>query len=410
VKRFFLYALLALGAGTALALFLQEDPGYLLLSFRGWQLETTLASIVLALLVLLITVIGVVWLLRLCNPLKLLRGSTWQQWFRRVSPQQASVEGLQLLLLGRWQEAYRLLVENAAQVQNPVFNYVAAAIAAQELGDALGYNFCLDRAEKQAGTAVHGLRSLRALLERRAGHVDAALSQFLAVKRLMPAAPLVLRQLQELQLQLKDWDSLAALLPELEKYKVLEPGLWKALRNTVLEQRLEAAAADSLPALRHAWQELPKPLRHEEPLLLVYLEALLAHNEDVEVHALLKQQFKQQWSDNLVGLLGFMRGGSTRQLLLLLEDQLKQRPNNAVLMLTLGRLSLREKQWGKGREYFEYALRATRIPALRAEIAAELARLLDHLGEAEASLSCYDQAMGMLQHQLPELPMPPRRR
>jgi HemY protein len=406
VKRYFLYALLALGAGTALALYLQQDPGYLLVTFRGWQLETTLASLVVALLLLVILLFAVIWLLRLLNPFRLLR----QQWFRRLPPEQASTEGLQLLLLGRWQDAYKLLVENAPRVQNPVFNYVAAAVAAQELGDALGSSFCLDRAEKHAGTNVQGLRSLRALLEQRAGRTEAALSQFLAIKRITPMAPLVLRQLQELQLQVKDWDGLAALLPELEKHKVLTPEALQALRSTVQEQRLDAAARDSLPALRMVWQELSKAQRHEESLVLIYLEALLAHNEDAEAHSLLMQQLKHQWSDNLIGLLGFMRGGSARQLILLLEDLLKPRPNNGVLMLTLGRLSLREQHWGKAREYFEHALRATRTPALRAEIAAELARLLDHLGEPDESLVCYEQAMGMLQHQLPELPLPPKRR
>lgn len=410
MKRLYVYALLALAAGSALALTLQQDPGYLLLSFRGWQLETTLASLVLATLLLFIAGVAAVWLLRLLNPLKLLRGSTWQQLFRRRSPEQASADGLQLLLLGRWQEAYKLLVENAGHVQNPVFNYVAAAIAAQELGDALGCSFCLDRAEKQAGESVQGLRSLRALLERRAGRAESALSQFLAIRRLQPTAPLVLRQLEELELELSDWEGLAALLPELERHKVLAPDAMQALRSKVHEQRLEAAARESLGALRLAWQEVPRPLRHEEALVLVYLEALLAHNEDVEAHGLLTQQLRHAWSDNLVGALGFMRGGSARQLLLLLENLLKQRPNNAVLMLTLGRLSLREQLWGKAREYFEHALRATRTPALRAEIAAELARLLDHLGDSGESLQYYEQAMGMLQHQLPELPLPQRRR
>jgi len=407
VSRFFVYALLALGAGTLLALFLQEDPGYLLLSFRGWQLETTLASLILALLLLVVFCFAALWLLRLFNPLKLLRGGTWQ-WFRRGSAEQASGEGLQLLLLGRWQEAYKLLVENAERVQNPVFNYVAAAWAAQELGDALGCRFCLDRAEKKAGHKVHGLRSLRGMLERRAGNAEQALAQLLALKRVAPHAPLVLRQLQELQLQLADWEGLAALLPELEQHGVLVPEALYALRTSVQQQRLAAAARESKAALRLAWHDLGKRARQEEVLVTQYLEALLANNEDAEATALLTQFFKQHWSDDLIGRIGFMRGGSARQLLLLLEDQLRQRPNNAVLMLTLGRLSLREQLWSKARDYFEHALRATRLPALRAEIAAELARLLDNLGEPDQSLQYYEQAMGMLQHQLPELPMPAR--
>ena len=217
-------------------------------------------------------------------------------------------------------------------------------------------------------------------------------------------------QLEELALELSDWEGLAALLPELEKQKVLAPDTLHALRSKVHEQSLAAAARDSLVALRLAWQQVPKALRHDEALVLVYLEALVAHNEDLELQTLLTQQLKHEWSDNLIGALGFMRGGSAQSLLLLLENMLKQRPHNAVLMLTLGRLSLREQWWSKAREYFEHALRATRTPALRAEIAAELARLLDHMGERDESLQYYEQALGMLQHPLPDLPLPQQRR
>lgn len=409
MTRYFIYLLLALGVGTALALYLQEDPGYLLLSFRGWQLETTLASLIVALFVSVVLVVALVWLLRLLNPLRLLRGSSWQ-WLRGGAPEQASLEGMHCLLLGRWQDAYKLLVENAERVQNPVFNYLAAAIAAQERGDMLGSRFCLDRAEKKSGSHTAGVRSLRALLEQRAGNTDAALAQFLALRRTDAPCPLVLRQLQQLQQQLGDWEGLAELLPELQKQQVLTPEALQQLAATVWRHQLESAARESMPALHLAWKDVPKALRHDEQLVGVYVEALLAHNEDAEAGTVLTQQFKQHWSDNLVGLLGFVRGGSAQHLLLLLEDQLKQRPNNAVLMLTLGRLSLRERLWGKARDYFEHGLRATRQPALRAELSAELARLLDHLGDRDESLQHYQHAMGMLQHQLPELPMPAPRR
>jgi HemY protein len=410
VTRFFLYALLALAAGTALALFLRQDPGYLLLSFRGWQLETTLASLVVAVLVIVVLVIALLWLLRLFNPLKLLRGSTWQGWLRRGSPEATSAAGLQALLLGRWQEAYKLLVENAERVQNPLFNYLAAAIAAQEQRDELGCRFCLDRAEKKAGNNVHGVRSLRALLERRAGRPEQALAQLLALKRVAPPAPLLLRELQQVQRQLNDWEGLAQLLPELEKQAVLPGENLQALRLAVYEQQLAAAARDGMSALRLAWQDLPKALKHQESLLIIYLQALLANNQDAEAGTLLTQYLKQHWSDTLIGMLGRVRGGSAQHLLLLLEGQLKQRPNNALLMLTLGRLCLREQLWGKARDYFEHALRASREPALRAELAAELARLLDHLGDRDESLQYYEQAVGMLHHELPELPMPTPRR
>ena len=75
-------------------------------------------------------------------------------------------------------------------------------------------------------------------------------------------------------------------------------------------------------------------------------------------------------------------------------------------MLSLGRVSLRNKLWGKAREYFEGSLRFSKSKALSAEANAELARLMDHLGEHAHSASLYRKALAQLEHRLPELPMP----
>ena len=81
-----------------------------------------------------------------------------------------------------------------------------------------------------------------------------------------------------------------------------------------------------------------------------------------------------------------------------------------MLLLTLGRLSLRNQLWGKGREYFEHALRSSKSVTLTAEISAELGRLLEYLGEHERSLVCYQQAMLLMENKLPDLPLPPPQR
>ncbi len=105
-------------------------------------------------------------------------------------------------------------------------------------------------------------------------------------------------------------------------------------------------------------------------------------------------------------MLGYIDNQDAAAQILLLEGWVKDRPKNVILMLTLGRLSLRNNLWGKAREYFEIALRFTNDVRLSAEINAELGRLLEHLGEYEKSLICYRQAMNLMDKKLPELPMP----
>jgi HemY protein len=410
VSRLFFLSLMALVAGAAIAIFLAEDPGYVQVSIRGWTLEATLGTVVLSLMLGFVLLSGLIWFVRTFNPLKLLLRSTWKALFSSRKPAEETHKGIQFLLQGRWQEAYKLLVENAEHVDTPILNYMAGALAAFERGDRLAWSFCLDKAEKLSGVNNYGVKSLRGLLETRDGKVEQGLAMLLALYRVAPQSPFVLRQIKDIYVSLPDWDSLGPLLPELEKQKVVSASELEVLTERVMLHRLVVASQKGLDALKLAWQEMPKALRFSEALTGMYLEKLLLYGQDSEASNVLTRFLKQAWSDNLVSLLGYMKSTNPQQHLLMLEDCLQQRPNNTVLLLTLGRLSLRNQLWGKGREYFEHALRSSKSVALTAEISAELGRLLEYLGEHERSLVCYQQAMQLMENKLPELPLPPPQR
>lgn len=410
MKRLYLFVLLALAFGAAFALLLGSDPGYVQVSVRGWTFQSTLGAVVLAFVVLFALLYTLLWLLRTFNPIKLLRPEAWRNLMARRTAEDATTEGLELLLLGRWQDAYRLLVEYAEKVENPVVNYLGGAIAAHERGDKLGRNFCLDRAEKRARGDDYGIRALRAWFDTRDGETEKGLALFLALKRLVPDSPFILRNIKDCYLKLTDWEGLHELLPALEKQRVVEAEELQELKLRVAQHRLLQSTNESSDALRLAWQEVPKPLKSEHRLVALYIKCLLQLGEETEAAALLNRQLKQQWDDELVLLLGRMQGGNASQLLLFLEQQLQDRPNNAVLLLTLGRVSLRNQLWGKAREYFEMALRMSPSGAMTAEISAELGRLLDRLGDDTGSLEHYQHAMQLLPRPLPELPLPVKQR
>lgn len=405
-----LLALLALALGAVLALALASDPGYVLVAFRGYTLELTLATGVLSLLLALVLLLALIWLLRLGNPLGLFRRETWRRLLRSRDAARDSAEGLQLLLLGQWQEAYRLLVRGADGSRSPALHYVAAALAAFRRGDRVGWHWCLEQAEKTAHAPVQGLNSLRALLETRAGHHEQARVILHTLQRLAPGKPFVLEQLRDLSLELGDWDTLALLLPELERHKVGTTAELQVLAERIHGHRLQQSAAGGLQSLQAYWQSLPKPLRHSESLVGVQARQLLRLGADAEALSLLHQQLKLAWSESLVSLLGHCHDKEPRQLLQQLEQWLPKHPGNPVLLLTLGRASLRNQLWGKAREYFEGALRSSGSAPLSAEINAELGRLLASLGESERSLACYRHAAELMEHKLPALPQPETQR
>ena len=80
------------------------------------------------------------------------------------------------------------------------------------------------------------------------------------------------------------------------------------------------------------------------------------------------------------------------------EGWLKERPNDAQLLLALGRICLMNQQWQKAREYLELSLRLQRSD----EVYGELGRLCSALGDNERGSEYLRLAIPAL----PDLPLP----
>ena len=73
-----------------------------------------------------------------------------------------------------------------------------------------------------------------------------------------------------------------------------------------------------------------------------------------------------------------------------------------MLLLTMGRLSLRLQQWERARDYFEASLRSRKS----AQAYGELGRLLSRFGEHQASNENFQAGLELIAERLPDLPLP----
>lgn len=407
--KIYVYSLIALAIGAWLYLVLGDDPGYVLVSFGTWSVETTLVALVLFLMFLAVVAWGIWKLISMLNPLGLFRGDAWFGADRRRKVAAAeSEEGLRLMLLGHWQDAYKLLVEHSARTDNPVFNYLAASLAAWQRSDDASWNYCLEQAARHSQKPNPGIKAVKALLEFRSGKTEQSLAILLALDKEAPGSPFVLSMLKTIYHSVNDWNKLDALLPQLEKHKVVDADELHMLREKIGGYRLLClnTVNGRAPALQEQWDALDKKLRRSEEIVLIYIDKLLEYSRHEEALAQASIFLKHQWSDSVVLKTGYIETPEPGSLLILLEKWVKSRPTNASLMLSLGRASLRNRLWGKAREYFESALRFSKSTPLSAEANAELARLLDHMGEHAQSASLYRKALTQLDKRLPNLPMP----
>ena len=249
---------------------------------------------------------------------------------------------------------------------------------------------------------------MQALLEYRSGKIEQSLAILIALDREAPGSPYVLNLMMNCYVTLQDWDKLGALIPALEKHKVVNAPEILRLRGKIAAHSLSRITVQngSASALQNQWQSMDKEVKRNEEMTLVYMDKLLEFSLPEDALSVALAYLNKQWSDKVVLKAGYLETSEPGNLLVNMEHWIKERPGNPALMLSLGRVSLRNKLWGKAREYFESSLRFSKSKALSAQANAELARLMDHLGEHEHSASLYRKALAQLEHRLPELPMP----
>ena len=116
----------------------------------------------------------------------------------------------------------------------------------------------------------------------------------------------------------------------------------------------------------------------------------------------MRKSLRSHWQAEVVLAYGLLPGDDFQPRLETAEHWLQKHPGDSALLLTLGRLCLRQQVWGKAQEYFEASVKA----GAGREAYGELARLLSHLGKHSLSQQAYQQALQLDAANLPELPQP----
>ncbi len=409
MKRLFVAALAALLLAAALVAGVQYDPGYILVAFGGYTLESSFWVGALAFILLLAVAYGGVALLRHSLRAGGAVGRLVSQRRHRRSQRQTA-RGMIAYVEGNMGRAHRLLAAGAEDTDAPLLNYLMAARASHALGDNQKVRRYLGRAERSTSGASIAVDLTQAELLLHSGKLEECLATLNRARRNAARHPTVLSLLKQVYIGLRDWDSLLALLPELAKHKLIDGAELQALQLQAgrgqlqnLQERSPANESRS-EVLKRWYQQLPKALARRSELVASYVRALIAAGDEVAAERELRTQLRRDWQRELVELYGQVAGADTGKQLLIAEDWLRERNNDAALLLTLGRLSLRNELWGKAREYFESSYRLER----RAEVCAELGRLLGQLGEHEQSNAYFHEGLALSTASLPQLPLPRR--
>jgi HemY protein len=298
--------------------------------------------------------------------------------------------GLIELAEGNWSGAEKRLLKYAEDSETPLLNYLAAARAAQHQGAHERRDHYLRLAHQGMPAADIAVGLTQAELQIAHRQMEQALATLTRLRDIAPRHTQVLKMLMHLYERLQDWEQLRALLPELRKRKVLAAEAADALEARMHSELLVRAARGlDTTALHGAWGRVPRRLTHNVDLVLAYAHQLHRLAQDDEAESLLRGALKKSWDERLVDLYGRLQA-NVRQQLATAEDWLRDRDRNPVLLLTLGRLAMRNSLWGKAREYLEASIGV----APSVEAYQLLGSLAEHLNDN--ALMTFSYRKGML--------------
>jgi HemY protein len=409
MKRAYVLLFIAIVVAALIGVAIAEHSGYVLIAYQNFRYESSLW----ATLALLLAVLLVIFLIRAAITLLTTSGGVvnpWSRRNRRRRVQLAIEQGQMDLAEGRWASAQRHLHRAAEADPQPLLYYLGAARAANEQGRYEDCDNLLERALERQPQAELAIALSHAQLQQDRGDTDNALATLQAMHERHPHNPQVLRQLQRLYQQRGDWSQLIKLMPELRKDKVLPPKELAELERRAWGENLTLAAwrdedegaPTGLASLETAWKGLTSAQRQEPQLVLAYAEQLRRLGADAQAEEVLRTAIKRDYHSHLARLYGLVRGAEPSRQLQAAEGWLKQHPDDPSLLLSLGRICLQSRLWGKARDYLESSLRMQRNP----ETCAELARLLAQLGETDRSNQLFQEGLGMLDERLLARPVP----
>ncbi|RFA27215.1 hypothetical protein CAI21_15320 [Alkalilimnicola ehrlichii] len=380
-------ALLVLLVSVAAALWFQDQGGFVVIHFGEWSVQVRVfffVGAIIASVFLLYLIVGIIrGLLGLPSGMRRWIGERKQNRTRA-----RLVEGMIRTAEGRYADAEKVLLKDIERAEAPELHYLAAAVAAQRLEAPERRNEYLAKADRSGRKAGLAIGLIQAQLQYEGGELEQALASLNYLHDRAPNNRRVLKLLLQVCEQLKDWERIDTLVPELRKQGVLnEPEAYR-LQVETAKHRLETALRRNERDLDAVWQSLAKPVREDDSVLLIYVDALSVKKREDEAEKLLRTRLQKRWSADLVARYGALRDASDKALPQL-DKWLKERPEDPVLLFAAGRQCLRGRLWGRARSYFEAAV--ARNP--QAEIYQALGGLLEQLGETDAARECFRKAV-----------------
>ena len=388
-----LWTLAAALVGALLAHFLLQDRGYVLVTLRGYAIEMSVPALVL---LLFAAYFGIRLLIALWRAPRQLGTAVADVRMRRAGSK--LTRGLIHMAEGDWSKGERLLTQGLKGTESPLINYLMAARAAQLQGSNERRDDWLRLAYEELPEAETAILLTQAELQLEHDEYERALATLNRIEEAHPGHPLALELLIRAHGALQDWDQVLSLLPRLGTTRPEASAVSAAARSALEDYASRPDVTHE--ALERLWRGLPQSLRKRPELIAIHAEMVGALGHGGAAEKELRQALKASWSEELVLAYGNVAGSDAARQLKRAERWLKDRPEDAALLLTTARLCMAVELWGKARSYLESSLALEP----RAEAYALYGQLLRELGEDDGAASAFRSGLALVTGGASDLP------
>ncbi|WP_374337391.1 heme biosynthesis HemY N-terminal domain-containing protein [Leeia sp.] len=321
---------------------------------------------------------------------------------RRNAAQKSLLDALLAYFEGRYSRAERLASQTLELEESPqsrAISALLAAAAADSIKNTDKRDAYLARSELATPDTHLARLMVQASLQLKAHRYEEALETLHTAKNIAPKLTTALRLELTARQQLGQFAHVLPLIAQLEKSEAINPVQAEQLRKHAFTRQLRDEVQELVP-FRRFWSKLPADYRLDSKMALTAARKLTDWQQWEDSRSVLTQALQHGWEPALVLALSQLPADAPADEVLARVQQaeawLEQHPQDASLLLALGRLCRQQQLWGKARSYLEASLAVA--PSAVTHI--ELARLLTQLDEAstaqlhfEAAASAVEQAL-----------------
>lgn len=310
---------------------------------------------------------------------------------RAIRSESLMVESVKAFFEGDYKHAKKDAAKGYRIAREPIVKSINAAVAAHaayELGDR---NTCY-KVLKDAEEDTSDEKALRLITKidmlSRDGRYEEALELFEKLYDGGGLQPTRVLQLEmEAQRHVKNWDAVLEISAVLIQRHPMNKDYFEKIRFEAHMENLKLKAVDR-ESLNKYWFDLTDYERSSSELAAAAARAYISLGECVMAHQIIENTVQKEWHPELIALYAECLNYHVNRQIECAEVWLKTQPNNAELLLTLGKLCTHCELWGKAQNYLEASISVE--PSITAYFT--LGQLYEKLEKHDEAVNNYNKA------------------